>query len=155
MNSPTGFTTSAPLVHASHRYSSSSRHTRKGRRRPVRSCAPSSSPEDDSTPRDGLERLFRLDMVPTKGRRAECECIWCQGSKQARCTWCSGRGYREETKQMTMEELHENIENIKKTGLTPEKMPTVRVTCSACHGSKKLRCRYCLGSGFGSYGFAH
>lgn len=34
-------------------------------------------------------------------------------------------------------------------------VPMTKTVCSACKGSKQLRCRYCFGSGVGSYGHAY
>lgn len=123
---------------------------RKGNRsRPTRASA---TPQSDGQ-KAGLERLFRLEMIPTKGRRAETTCIWCNGAKECVCSWCKGRGYRENT-NITWQQMQETIAEMERTG-NPQPIPKHRVECSACSGSKKLRCRYCRGSGIGSYGFAH
>lgn len=116
-----------------------------------------SGSEDHDHHRLLLERLMHIEMIPSKSKRAECTCIWCNGTKLRKCSWCDGRGYRQEFVQKSWEEISTDIEKMQSSGThSPmEKMPKVDVQCSACSGTKHLRCRYCRGSGIGSYGFAY
>lgn len=103
-----------------------------------------------------LEKLLSVEMKPSEGRDGQCPCIWCNGTKQRRCSWCEGKGVRHEIITKSWEELSSDIEKLQSGEATfmeaPQKIP---VTCSACSGSKKLRCAYCRGSGIGSYGHAY
>lgn len=116
---------------------------------------------NDSDPlsksRVALEKMFDHEMAPVQGRDGKCECIWCNGTKERRCSWCQGRGVRYEIISKSWDELKEDIEKMQ-SGEKPQFMEEpkkVPVTCSACSGSKKLRCAYCRGSGVGSYGYAY
>lgn len=100
--------------------------------------------------------MLNVEMKTREGHDGKCACIWCDGTKQRRCSWCEGKGVRHEMVTKSWEELSRDIERIQSGELArmeePEKIP---VRCSACSGSKKLRCAYCRGSGVGSYGHAY
>lgn len=132
-------------------------------------CAIRASIDTPETPANGdeknplessrmaLEKMLKADMKSSTGSEGQCECIWCHGTKERRCSWCDGKGFRHEMVQKTWEELSEDIEKMQASPepqpmKLPEKVP---VQCSACSGSKKLRCAYCRGSGIGSYGHAY
>lgn len=107
--------------------------------------------------RDYFDKTWHLVLVPTKSKRGECDCIWCQGTKMRKCSWCAGKGYRFEYIEKSWEELSTDLERMQSgEKLEPMKeMPKVKVECSACSGTKQLRCGYCRGSGVGSYGHAY
>lgn len=107
--------------------------------------------------RGNLERLMNLEMVPTKGNRAECACIFCGGAKVRKCSWCAGRGFRRELKKRTWDELQTDIKAMQANPASAnmEDMPKVDVQCTVCTGTKMMRCAYCRGSGVGSYGHAY
>lgn len=140
----------------------------RGARRPIRSKAGGTSSSQDKgkgkgeeTGGDGkhaqLERCLQGELKQSSERGGECECIWCSGSKKRRCSWCEGKGFRHEIVTKSWEQMAEDIAKMQDANSPhfmkePEKIP---VTCSACLGTKKLRCAYCRGSGVGSYGHAH
>lgn len=107
--------------------------------------------------RAAMERLFILELTPKGKNRGQCKCIWCEGTKQRKCSWCEGKGYRHEMIKKTWEELSRDIERMQKSDepVPLEEPQRIPVTCSACSGTKKLRCAYCRGSGTGSYGHAY
>lgn len=111
-----------------------------------------------SRSRAAFEKMLKLELKPQANKNGQCDCIWCEGTKKRRCSWCDGRGFREEMAQKSWEQLSIDIENMHSEGgepqfmKAPEKIP---VQCSACSGTKKLRCAYCRGSGTGFYGHAH
>lgn len=139
------FSQSLPLARSSAPISS-----RKGQRRPTRACASNTDEQ-----RAKLEKMLNLDMKPTKANKGQCTCIWCNGTKALPCSWCSGTGYRKELKKLSWEDMQSNIDEIRRTGYSPEKMQTERVPCKACRGFAKLRCHYCRGSGHQVHGFAY
>ncbi|PXF43803.1 hypothetical protein BWQ96_06424 [Gracilariopsis chorda] len=110
-----------------------------------------------ATSKAALEQAFSLDMRPSEGKSGQCKCIWCNGTKERRCSWCAGRGFRYELENKSWEQLATDMEQMQsQRDPQPMKLPErVPVRCSACHGTKKLRCAYCRGSGVGSYGHAH
>lgn len=122
------------------------------------------APRDDRSDDDSLaksraafEKMYGLDLTSEGGKSGHCACIWCSGTKERRCSWCGGKGYREELPQKSWEQLSMDIEKMNEGDNQhfmelPKKVP---VQCSACSGSKKLRCAYCRGSGIGSYGHSH
>lgn len=97
-----------------------------------------------------LNKLYQLQMVPTKPNKAQGPCIWCRGTATAPCSWCKGKGYRVENRRMSLEDL----EHYERTGM-PMEIPKMRVTCTCCKGRKVMRCSYCRGSGVGSYGHCY
>jgi hypothetical protein len=125
----------------------------------VHACAshPSQDPlpqSDGAGKRAELERLFKMDL--SESSKGKCDCVWCSGSGRRPCAWCDGNGQRDEFLMQTWESLGRDID-ARMDGSTdrielPERVPTV---CSACEGSKMLRCAYCKGSGIGSYGHAY
>ena len=143
-----------------------SRKAHKSRRKHTcpRSAAVDPPPEkpDESqdalvTKRAKLEKMFKGTLEPNVGKTGQCECIWCGGTKKRRCSWCEGKGYRMELRTKSWEEISEDIARMQATG-EPMPMPerdAIPVQCSACSGTKKLRCAYCRGSGIGSYGHAY
>lgn len=104
--------------------------------------------------RSKFEDMFKQEIKDKKGSKGQCDCIWCDGSKKRRCSWCEGKGFRLESIHKSWEELSSDIANLAE-GQHAEAPKKVPVRCSACSGSKKLRCAYCRGSGIGSYGHGH
>lgn len=133
---------------------------------PVRATAGATGPppeerkEDDeglSKQRAALEKAFGSELKTSEGRNGQCDCIWCNGTKERRCSWCNGSGVRYELVNKSWEEIKDDIARLRNSN-DPQPLPEpkkIPVTCSACSGSKKLRCAYCLGSGIGSYGHAY
>lgn len=131
----------------------------------VRAAADTPSTPDDSeqpqeplsNKRANLEQLFKLPLEGSESNSGNCECIWCNGTKQRRCSWCDGKGFRMELETKTWDEISDHIEKMQ-SAKEPTPMPEqekIAVRCSACSGSKKLRCAFCHGSGVGSYGHAY
>lgn len=111
--------------------------------------------EEMDLTRASLEKSFSFDLKPKNDANGQCDCIWCGGTKQRMCRWCDGKGFREEFVHKSWDELAIDIEKMQ-SGAEPMKAPEkVPVVCSACSGSKKLRCAYCHGSGIGSYGHSY
>eukprot|EP00186_Timspurckia_oligopyrenoides_P001084 CAMPEP_0182442532 /NCGR_PEP_ID=MMETSP1172-20130603/1446_1 /TAXON_ID=708627 /ORGANISM="Timspurckia oligopyrenoides, Strain CCMP3278" /LENGTH=153 /DNA_ID=CAMNT_0024637447 /DNA_START=251 /DNA_END=712 /DNA_ORIENTATION=- len=97
--------------------------------------------------RANLERQLQIQVEDLP----ESTCLWCEGSGRCRCPWCNGEGHRMEMEMKSSAGFQEDIEKMMKG--EPVKLPgKVPVRCSACTGTKKLRCRYCRGSGKGIYG---
>ena len=110
--------------------------------------------EMDST-KASLEKSLLLELKSKNEGNGQCDCIWCDGTKQRMCKWCDGKGVRYEYVHKSWDELAVDIEKMQ-NGAEPMKAPEkVAVVCSACTGSKKLRCAYCRGSGVGSYGHGY
>lgn len=105
--------------------------------------------------RDALEASFNLEIQANEsGRDGKCDCIWCSGSGKRTCAWCRGTGQRDEFRTQSWNEMNADVERYVEGEPVqmPERIPTV---CSACTGSKLLRCGYCRGSGIGSYGMGY
>lgn len=104
-----------------------------------------------------LEKLLEKDIEAKPGKDGRCECIWCNGRKKRKCSWCNGKGVRYELAQKSWEDIAMEIEKMRENkDLEPQKeLEKVPVQCSACSGTKELRCAYCRGSGIGSYGHAY
>jgi len=100
--------------------------------------------------RSSLEHVFEnVELANCCGSA----CLWCAGSGKNTCAWCGGKGHRMEMEMKSSEAFKEDIDAM----IRGEPVPLpgkVPVRCSACHGSKLLACRYCRGSGSGSYGFS-
>lgn len=132
---------------------------------PVRATAGTAGPSEEkkdgdeglSSQRAALEKAFGSELKTSEGRNGQCDCIWCNGTKERRCSWCNGSGVRYELINKSWEEIKDDIARMKNSS-EPQPLPEpkkIPVTCSACSGSKKLRCAYCRGSGIGSYGHAY
>lgn len=107
--------------------------------------------------RAAFEQMLKLELTPKSDSKGQCKCIWCDGTKQRKCSWCDGKGVRYEIVNKTWEQLRMDIERMQKSDdpVPLEEPKRVPVQCSACSGTKKLRCAYCRGSGIGSYGHAY
>jgi hypothetical protein len=108
-----------------------------------------------SSVRAALECAFARDLdAESSSSGGKCTCIWCSGSGERFCAWCKGQGVRKEFLNPSWEQMTRDTakyiegEPIK----LPEQVPTV---CSACSGTRMLRCGYCQGSGVGSYGMGY
>lgn len=156
-----GFVTS--LIVPTVRNNSSRTATTKKNRCPCRAIADKpSNPRENGGDDEALERsrsafesMLSLELKPKSGKNGQCNCIWCGGTKLRKCSWCDGKGYRNEFVQKSWEQLSLDIEKMQTEGETFEPPEKVPVQCTACSGSKKLRCAYCRGSGIGSYGHAY
>lgn len=102
-----------------------------------------------------LEASFGLDIEANEsGNDGKCDCIWCSGSGKRTCAWCRGTGQRDEFRTQSWNEMNDDVERYVdgEPVQMPERIPTV---CSACTGTKLLRCGKCRGSGIGSYGMGY
>lgn len=162
----TAFITGLPARLTSLKTRAADGHAGRRNRCPIRAIAnqpptPGEDFGDDgslSRSRTAFENMLNLQLTPQGGKDGKCDCIWCEGTKKRKCSWCDGRGFREEMAQKSWEQLSIDIEKMQSEGGDPqfiEAPQRIPVQCSACSGSKKLRCGYCRGSGIGSYGHAH
>mmetsp|Transcript_9921 Transcript_9921/g.26378 ORF Transcript_9921/g.26378 Transcript_9921/m.26378 type:complete len:180 (+) Transcript_9921:433-972(+) len=125
----------------------------------LRCCAHGAGPAEGShgrgdewlqSTRAALENIFVSVEVAGSGETA---CLWCTGSGKCSCAWCNGQGHRMEMEMKSAEAFKDDIDAMIRGEAVP--LPAkVPVRCSACRGTKLLACRYCRGSGSGSYGFA-
>lgn len=111
--------------------------------------------KDIAKMRQQFEKSLKVDLKAKKGKDGKCTCIWCDGTAKRKCTWCKGKGYREEIVHNSWEQLALDIQKMEEEGTPMEEAKTMKVQCSACSGTKQLRCIYCRGSGIGSYGHAY
>lgn len=176
MDDNTAFVPATPLTlpHHYQQQQHQARSSRHRRKTPRSSAAPPprNPGHDDNKHKDNrkdddldhmrsaLEHALRCELTPrtAQGRTGQCACIWCGGSKERRCSWCDGRGVRYEVAEKSWDELAEDLKRMQAGGGEPQPMREpvkIPVQCSACGGSKKLRCAYCRGSGIGSYGHAY
>lgn len=176
MDDNTAFVPATPLAvpqHSQQHHHHQARSSRHRRNTPRSSAGPpprhpgrdghdNNKHKDDDLEhtRSTLEHALRCELTPrtAHGRTGQCECIWCGGSKQRRCSWCDGRGVRYEVAEKSWDELADDLKRMQAGDGTPQPMREpmkIPVQCSACSGSKKLRCAYCGGSGIGSYGHSY
>lgn len=159
--SESAFISGTPVIRSSrHRNKTLTAGTRKNRC-PTRAIADRPKGREEGSDEDALERsrakfeeMFSRELKADASTKGQSECIWCEGTKVRRCSWCEGKGFRLESVHKSWEELSMDIEKLSE-GQRAEAPKKVPVQCSACSGSKKLRCAYCRGSGIGSYGHAH
>lgn len=108
--------------------------------------------------RKALDQLINVDISASAGSASsgQCKCIWCEGTKKRQCSWCEGKGVRYEPVHRSWDEMASDLEKLKSGEAQKVELPKkIPVRCSACSGTKKLRCGYCHGSGIGSYGHSY
>ncbi|CDF41340.1 unnamed protein product [Chondrus crispus] len=158
------FVTALPATFRSTRRRVADGPTARHNRSTVRATAhqpPSSGeglPDNESLKhsRAALEKMLGLELKVQDEKKGQCACIWCSGTKKRKCSWCDGKGCRQEMAQKSWEELSTDIEKMTQGDNQFMELPEkILVQCSACSGTKQLRCGYCRGSGIGSYGHAH